>query len=276
MSYPLIYSRLYHVSKTPSIYKKYIYTYGQRVYNIDKKEPRIMKRKGFTLIEILISITVLIILASISLYTWTGVVDKVKQRVCEQNQLIIQEALWLYIYKNDAVPTSLSQVEPYTDTAIAHLEKNKPQMFAMRKLYLALIRMDEAKNAIAGEFSRYTGGSYVLRCPAKIGEGISYGFNDRLLAKDSRPIDLLGELSSKNIPVICDCDNPTFFADNAAGLKGGAFRHGRKFLGEPTLVATSADRVFVVSDKNKIIKETKKGAVSSSKGKIKEKSKGHR
>jgi len=148
--------------------------------------------------------------------------------------LILMEALKFYIYDNEAVPTSLSKLVPeYADFAIASLKKSRPHVLAMRKIYLALLDIDEGSIAWAKpSFKSYLGmNATVLRCPSKKGAGISYGFANVLkrTTLHGAPITKVGIykiMVTNGLPIVADCSAPTFRI-NGNGVSGLDYRHNR-------------------------------------------------
>jgi len=212
-----------------------------------------MRLKGFTLIEILISVLVIAILSSVSIVTWDKMVDRVRQDICGQNQSLQAESLKLYIYDKRAVPASLSQLEPcYVDMAIAKLKKERPFIYAKRKISLAMLNIDIAKDAWAVDYRDYIGNnSSILKCPADTrAVTYSYGYNSQLL--NGNPIDAYNNIVSGDEPIICDCNGNTF--DGAGGnLSGAAFRHGSRGVRNSTggvAIAAGANGQAVAVYKN--------------------------
>jgi prepilin-type N-terminal cleavage/methylation domain-containing protein len=69
-------------------------------------------RKGFSLLELLVAVTVVTILISISAVVYDGYRDRVAMMVDETNQKVLQAAAKLYAYDNDALPGLLSDLRP--------------------------------------------------------------------------------------------------------------------------------------------------------------------
>lgn len=221
-----------------------------------------MKRRAFTLIEVLITVLILSILSSVSLVVWNSMVDKTRQEICQQNELILLEALKFYVYDNEAVPTSLSKLVPeYTDFAIASLKKDRPYVLAMRKICLALLSLDEGRKAWAKpSFKDYLGMSKdVLHCPAKKGEGISYGFNASLLLNSiggtsASKVKIYEYMVENDAPIICDCDASTFYVMGGK-ITGAAFRHGGTLVSGIANTPLKAMVVTGLKGKRKVIED---------------------
>lgn len=68
------------------------------------------RRRGFTLLEILAAMAVLAIVASLGMMSYRGYRDRVAMMVDETNEKILQMAVRLYAYDNNALPGSLSEL----------------------------------------------------------------------------------------------------------------------------------------------------------------------
>lgn len=71
-----------------------------------------MKKKSFTLIEILIGLIIVAVLASLSIVTYQKSVETNNNRICLDNLKILQGALDVYTLENNALPTTLAQLSP--------------------------------------------------------------------------------------------------------------------------------------------------------------------
>ena len=84
------------------------------------------KRAGFTMMEILIAAVVLLILASVAMAGYQGYRDRAAMLVDETNQQVLAAAVKLYAYDNNALPGSLSQLQPeYLKRAFAEVTAGK-------------------------------------------------------------------------------------------------------------------------------------------------------
>jgi len=211
-----------------------------------------MKLKAFTLVEILVSVLILAILSSVGIVLWDGAVDNARQRICAQNQYILDESLKIYIYDKEAVPISLSSLVPeYSAFAIAKISKENFLFKPARNISLALININDGRQAWASSvFSDYImGNKSILRCPANKGGGLSYGYNIQLKdLEGGAAIDKYKELQSNSMPIICDCDNSTFDAPDG-NINGAAFRHG-KIGGDAVAVAIGGDGPIQITPDN--------------------------
>lgn len=58
-----------------------------------------MKKKAASMVEVVVTVAVLGIITTISYSIWVGIINKSKRMVCEQNQIIIMQALRQYLYR---------------------------------------------------------------------------------------------------------------------------------------------------------------------------------
>jgi prepilin-type N-terminal cleavage/methylation domain-containing protein len=98
-----------------------------------------MKRKSFTLIEILVALIVLSILASLSVATYQKTVDANNERICAENLKVLQAAIDIYTVENDILPAALSQLNPrYIYLASSRVIGERKESFlsvAFRKIF---------------------------------------------------------------------------------------------------------------------------------------------
>jgi prepilin-type N-terminal cleavage/methylation domain-containing protein len=71
-----------------------------------------MKRKSFTLIEILVGLIIISILASLSIASFRKTVAVNEEKACIENLKVLQGAIDIYTLENDALPASLALLTP--------------------------------------------------------------------------------------------------------------------------------------------------------------------
>ncbi len=71
-----------------------------------------MKKNGFTLVEILAAIIILSILTSLSIVAYQKTLETNDERICQQQQKILQGAIEAYTIENDSLPNELAQLKP--------------------------------------------------------------------------------------------------------------------------------------------------------------------
>lgn len=97
-----------------------------------------MNKKSFTLIEILVTLIVLSILASVSVAFYQKTVDANNERICAENLKVLQAAIDIYTVENDALPAALSQLTPrliyLAYSRVIGERKENPLSIAFRKM----------------------------------------------------------------------------------------------------------------------------------------------
>lgn len=204
-----------------------------------------MKGKSFTLIELLISFVIFSIMASISVFTYNKVVESNKERICIQNQLLINTLLELYTREENAVPASLGSVpEAYFEKALAKVKEKDPFFMHKRFVYKKLESLINKKSCYAAALSDLVGRKDFLICPSdQTPVGSSYAINSALVNyKATNPAtttayDAYIDFRNRNIPVVVDSDNTTF--SYTINIAGAAARHG-SFMQEKYSITVTA------------------------------------
>ncbi|MEI8350519.1 MAG: prepilin-type N-terminal cleavage/methylation domain-containing protein [Candidatus Omnitrophota bacterium] len=196
-----------------------------------------MKRKHFTLIELIIVVIIVGILATAVIPLYHKAIENAKSKACELNLEALLAATEAYASEHDAFPGSLSELRQQDiDKAFVSLMRKEGQ-WRVRLVYF-LVELDRAGSAFAKEQSlatnphitgttppwirRYITQQSVLHCPAREGSGISYGINNFLNGKTIHEYDNLSE----GISVVADCDSETFIqASPTDSVNGLAARH---------------------------------------------------
>ena len=80
------------------------------------------KRKGFTLIELIVVIAILAILAAIAIPTFLGTLDRANDRTVLANQRIIASAVSLFLAENGALPANDGNLTQYITGGIAGMQ----------------------------------------------------------------------------------------------------------------------------------------------------------
>jgi prepilin-type N-terminal cleavage/methylation domain-containing protein len=196
--------------------------------------------KGFTLIELIIVVAVIIILASAGLFLYHKGLAYAKATVCETNLRAINKAIKLYATENnDALPASLGQLK------LEHFEKGYAMAIKdaewQAKFSFFLLKIDASDQAYA-QFLTYENLrdfgvlKNAFHCPADGNGGASYGINSTLEGKK------LSEVSD-GIIIVADTDNYTFSTENQL-----AKRHTHKAIG-----ITKADVIVNVTEENVVL-----------------------
>lgn len=122
-----------------------------------------MKKKSFTLIEILVGLIIISILASLSIASFRKTVDLNQEKACIENLKVLQAAIDIYTLENDALPSTLAQLTP-RQIYLAHSQaagKTKEN-----HLIVALKNIFGIKPALAQSLN-YGNNRNVFRCPSQ-------------------------------------------------------------------------------------------------------------
>jgi len=179
-------------------------------------------KKGFTLVELLVVLTITLVLASLGMYLYQKSLVYAKETVCQTNLRALGEAIEFYASENDALPASLGQLK------IEHLEKAYAKAMEdggwVIKACTFLIKLDASDHAYAQfltyeNLKEYGVTEEIFHCPADHNAGASYGINGNLEGENWFDI-------SEDELIVADCDNYVFYrADDLAK------RHEHKAFG---------------------------------------------
>lgn len=122
-----------------------------------------MKRKSFTLIEILVGMIIFSILASLSIASYRKTIETNNERICTENLKVLQKAIEIYTLENDSLPLTLAQLTPqqiYLAHSQAAGETKENHFIAALRNTLGI------KPALAKSLSGYyAGNKNIFRCP---------------------------------------------------------------------------------------------------------------
>lgn len=212
-----------------------------------------MRKRAFTLVEIVVVIVIIAILVTVGIPVYQVAVEDSKAKVCQANLEALSLAVDTYVMQNDAVPASLSHLDPQ-DIKNAYVEILHGRGGWRIKLALFILDVHRANSAYAQGVAVVSfkdaiakGDINLITCPmdnTPPGDGgISYGINQSILgltAVQYRNVD-------GNIVIIADNDTLTF-----SDLSGLAERH--KLGGERRALAVQKNKeVWQVNSGNKKI-----------------------
>jgi prepilin-type N-terminal cleavage/methylation domain-containing protein len=178
-----------------------------------------MKKKYFTLLEILIVIIIIGILAVVSIVVYDNVIEKARIKACEINSQTIAGALETYILENNQLPGSISQIpDSYIQRSYAKV-MHKQGTFKTQLVYW-LIDLDKKGLAYALNAAnpRLSVGNRVdervFHCPSDFSGSISsYGINSALSnAQDRAEYETIrnSSVDPDGEPTIGDSDGVEF------------------------------------------------------------------
>lgn len=163
-------------------------------------------KKGFTLLELLVVLTVLLILSSFGMYLYQRSLAYAKGTVCQTNLRALQESIILYTAENDALPGTLGELK------LEHLEKGYAKAMEDRgwlvKASTFFIKFDASNHAYAQfltyeNLKEYGVTEEIFHCPADHNGGASYGINSELQGKSWSDV-------GKHVIVVADSDKYVF------------------------------------------------------------------
>ncbi|MFH1868260.1 MAG: prepilin-type N-terminal cleavage/methylation domain-containing protein [Candidatus Omnitrophota bacterium] len=129
-------------------------------------------RKGASMVEVVVTVAVLGILTTIGYSAYMGIIEGSRRKVCEQNQIVIMQALRQYLYRYPRSATPLN---------------------------------------LRNDLTRFVGDPSVFRCPCD-GNGYAYNNALAVINADRWVIldTPITGLIATNAPILCDSDNITF------------------------------------------------------------------
>ena len=177
---------------------------------------------GFTMMELMTGTVIVGVLASMAMGGYQGYRDQSAILVDQTNQKILQAAVKLYAYDNNALPASLSDLRHgEIERAVAHLKEGKRPF-----TFLAYLKGQLSGGVALAEVlppRYYNNDPRVLVCPLdERGDKIarrSYKISDAAF-ENGRPRSLFWFLDPANAL--------TSLIEEAAGQEGSSYRHKRQ------------------------------------------------
>src|SRR3989338_8794192 len=125
-----------------------------------------MKRKSFTLIEILVGLIIISILAALSMASYRKTIETNNERICRENLKTLWKAIDIYTMENDALPATLAQLTP-RQIYLAHsqvVSEQKENLFLSSLRNILGIKPALAQSQPLARY--YAGNRNVFCCPA--------------------------------------------------------------------------------------------------------------
>ena len=210
-----------------------------------------MKRKAFTLLEIIFTLIIMGIIATIAFPTYQNFVEDAHARVCETNLKALKTALDIYAIEHDTMPGALGALpQEYINKAYAQVMQ-RPDAWKTKLAY-AFLEWRERGLAYADPNFLYTltrGNIGLITCPSASsppqdtgGGNIntpSYGISNLLRNMTSAEYR---ELLATNPAVVLIADS------NGTVLGGIAKRHLHVFSRVPYGISVARDGTIVHED----------------------------
>jgi prepilin-type N-terminal cleavage/methylation domain-containing protein len=163
-----------------------------------------MRKKAFTLIEIMIALIIVGILATLGLPFFQNVLESSKEKVCDTNLEAIKKAVDIYVMEHDSVPGSISELkESDIEKAYASVFRGKDGW--KKRLAYLIVEGPQWGLAYAQGY-----GLPHLRCPSNPNtatSAISYGLNLGIANMASAQYKAL----NNNTVVVADSDATLFY-----------------------------------------------------------------
>jgi prepilin-type N-terminal cleavage/methylation domain-containing protein len=175
--------------------------------------------KGFTLVELIVVLTIIMVLSSLGVFLYQRAIDQAKETVCKTNLAALHEAIDFYLSENDTFPSSLVRLK------FEHVEKGYAKAMRERnwykKLCFFLVKLNASDQAYAQfltqeNLQKYGVTEKIFHCPADPNGGASYGINANLIGK--RATEIGGD-----VVILADCDTYSF-----SSVDGLTKRHRNK------------------------------------------------
>ncbi|MGD9039772.1 MAG: prepilin-type N-terminal cleavage/methylation domain-containing protein [Desulfobacteraceae bacterium] len=210
-------------------------------------------KKGFTLLELLVVLTILLILSSVGMYLYHRSLAYAKDTVCQTNLRALQESVIFYTAENEALPGTLG------DLKLDHVEKGYAKAMEGRrwlvKACTLLIKLDASDHAYAHfltyeNLKKYGATEKIFHCPGDHNGGASYGINGELQGKSWSEI-------TEHAIVVADSDSYVFYS-----LDQLSKRHDHKAFA----AVKNGEVVELVEEKEVAAKEEEKEEVGDDQG----------
>lgn len=231
-----------------------------------------MKKKYFTMIEVVIVVVVVGILATVGVPVYQNIIDKARADVCATNQQVLLGALDAFGHENYQLPASLSELRQ------KDIERAWAKVFEQKgawrvKLAYFIVDFDQRGLVYAqgAWVSRYIGALEHLTCPSDPTPppaGFSYGLNNVVIGMDYNAY-LAYQAANPDVIIIGDC-NAANFAD-IANLNMRHHVHKILATDNYAIGITPGDGLYAIEEDGDATAYTGTGG-GKSKGKAKKKS----
>ncbi len=181
-----------------------------------------MSRRAFTVLEMMVAVMIITILVSMATLGYQGYRDRAAMLVDETNQKILQAAVKLYAYDNNALPASLSELRPGDVQRAYALVTNGKERYTLLAHLKEFVRGGVAHAQVLGA-RYYNNDAKVLDClsdptPHSRG-GVSYTIAPFWRDAANRTLRVLLNPANADQELLIEAD--------AANATAPVFRHGR-------------------------------------------------
>ena len=178
-----------------------------------------MRKKAFTLVEIMIALIIVSVVVSLSIVTFQKTIEANNDNICRQNLKVLQGAIEIYTIENNVLPVTLSRLTPEQ----IHLAYEK--VIAKPK-----------ENRLAGYFNNLIG---IKPLFADLGK--YYGNDPKVLRCRADKTTVIGESSYTLSPVFEEKDDLENYSDIVLLSDTSLFHKKDIFSGETYRIGISPD-----------------------------------
>ena len=200
--------------------------------------------KGFTLLEIVVALGILLIIASIALVSYVKFIDSARESVCENNLDGLRNAIQIYVSEEAALPATLGdlnleQLQQGFEIAMKNADWKTRLSHSM--VEISIPAEAHAFTLTYDDLRLYGASETIFRCPLDHNGGASYAINTAVAGRKWT------EINADTI-LIAESDSYTF--NDTSDLQ---YRHGdmKKALGitrSGSMIKLNRDSSEIVSD----------------------------
>jgi len=145
-------------------------------------------RRYFTLIETMITVVIVLVIASLGIVSYRQLLDSARQKVCELNLKTLEKATEFYALEEDGLPASLGKLKrEHIERAYAWIMKREGNLW-INKLAFLFVKLNTPPQVYAqfltpDNLRKYGVTKGIFHCPSDPSGNISYGINVHLAGK---------------------------------------------------------------------------------------------
>src|SRR3989338_4002615 len=122
-----------------------------------------MRKKAFTLVEIMIALIIVSVVVSLSIVTFQKTIEANNDKICRQNLKVLQGAIEIYALENNALPVIISRLTPEQIHLAYEKVIGKPKENRLAGYFNNLVGI----KPLFADLGKYYGNDpKVRRCPA--------------------------------------------------------------------------------------------------------------
>jgi len=142
-------------------------------------------RRYFTLMEIMVTVVIVLVIASLGIVSYRQLLDSARQKVCELNLKTLEKATEFYALEKDGLPASLGKLKrEHIERAYAWIMKREGDLW-INKLAFLFVKLNTPPQVYAqfltpDNLRKYGVTKEIFHCPSDPSGNISYGINVHL------------------------------------------------------------------------------------------------